>query len=59
MAVRNNSKVTVIVWPDGRIEVTQVINPDIIKLATAAAGATATVVSVQANLPASLRTNLG
>ena len=52
MAIRHNSPVLVIIWPDGQVEVTQVVAAE---QRAKAMGATAAIVKVQANTPDSLR----
>lgn len=53
MPVRNNSRVAVILWPNGDVEVTQVTATYILLLAEQA-GARVTLVKVQANIPESV-----
>ena len=52
MAIRNNSPVLVIIWPNQTIEVTQVIAA---KHDAIALGAQVAVVKVQGNIPLSLK----
>ena len=52
--IRHNSKVLVINWPDGSVEVTQVIAPSVAKIAVAR-GANVVVVKVQDSMPKSLK----
>ena len=52
MAIRHNSPVLVIIWPDGKVEVTQVLSWEATALML---GAQAWIVKVNANVPDSLK----
>lgn len=54
MAIRHNSPVLVIIWPDGQIEVTQVIAKDV-QDAAIKAGAICKLIKVNGNTPATIK----
>jgi hypothetical protein len=57
MAIRHNSPVAVITWPNGTIEVTQVIAYGV-KEAVIAMGGTYRLLKVQGNTPESVRNHM-